>query len=296
MASFAKIYGSIFTGSLRGRSDELLVFVNILTHTTHEGVCDIHPNTIVDETGLSRTRVTRAIEVLSSPDKDSRSPDCEGRRIVLLSEHRNWGWRVVNHDFYRNLSKDDKYREKTKERVRNHRERQALRQFETLQHVTEALAPLHPVSGSVSVTSSSSEGVQGGNGSTVHLQQPTPPFKGDLVYQSFCKFWNAYPKKAAIYDAQHAWVEVGAASHLDKILVAVEQQKRSHDWTKENGQYIPKPARWLRDGCWENCPVVIHTPVNGREWTKAERDAEAQRELEELRREPTVPVHKGTWS
>lgn len=124
MPSFAKVYSSIFTGSLRGKSDEILVFVNILTNTSKDGICDIHWQTIADQTGLSLSRVQNAIRVLSSPDPESRSPYCEGRRIVLLDDRRRWGWRVVNHEFYRNLSKDDKYREDAKNRMRQLRANQ----------------------------------------------------------------------------------------------------------------------------------------------------------------------------
>ena len=100
---YAKIFDSIWEGSMRGKSDPLFVFVNLLTHSDQHGIVDRHWRAIADETGLSQERITNAIEFLESPDHESRTPDEEGRRIVRLDDHRAWGWRIVNHSKYRDL-------------------------------------------------------------------------------------------------------------------------------------------------------------------------------------------------
>jgi len=88
---------------MRGKSDPLFVFVNLLTHSDQHGIVDRHWRAIADETGLSQERITKAIEFLESPDNESRTPDEEGRRIVRIDTHRAWGWRIVNHTKYRDL-------------------------------------------------------------------------------------------------------------------------------------------------------------------------------------------------
>lgn len=100
---YAKVFDSIWEGSMRGKGDPLFVFVNLLTHAGQDGVVDRHWQTIIDETGLSKDRVLAALEYLLSPDPESRTPDEGGRRIVLLDPHRTWGWRIVNHKQYRDL-------------------------------------------------------------------------------------------------------------------------------------------------------------------------------------------------
>ena len=35
-------------------------------------------------------------------------------------------------------------------------------------------------------------------------------------------------------------------------MKALETAKKSSDWTKDNGQYIPYPATWLRAKGWED--------------------------------------------
>lgn len=73
------------------------------------------------------------------------------------------------------------------------------------------------------------------------------------VLQAFDIFWNAYPKKLAKGDTQKAWKKLKVdSSLLDTILMAIEKQKQSTDWQKEEGKFIPYPATWLNGRRWED--------------------------------------------
>ena len=66
-------------------------------------------------------------------------------------------------------------------------------------------------------------------------------------------FWDAYPKKKSKQTALRAWRKINPDGNLfDKIMAAVERQKNSSDWMKENGRFIPYPASWLEGGCWDD--------------------------------------------
>lgn len=56
---------------------------------------------------IIRTGITK----LSEPDKHSRTPAEEGRRIVPLSADRDWGWKVVNYKHYRDMKREEDRRE-----------------------------------------------------------------------------------------------------------------------------------------------------------------------------------------
>lgn len=73
---------------------------------------------------------------------------------------------------------------------------------------------------------------------------------GKSASDSFEKFWQAYPKKKNKLDAQKAFAKVKVP--LDTLLDAIERQKKSAQWQKEGGQYIPYPATWLNRGAWED--------------------------------------------
>lgn len=66
----------------------------------------------------------------------------------------------------------------------------------------------------------------------------------------FAEFWSAYPKKVAKGDAEKAWKK--HKPDLDRCLAALDIAKRSQDWTKDGGQFIPYPATWLNGKRWED--------------------------------------------
>lgn len=104
---YAKLFSSLYQGTLRGQSNEILVFTNLLAHTGRDGVVDKHFRAIAEETGLTQEQVKASIERLEAPDAESRSPEESGARIVRIDEHRVWGWRVVNYAKYRAIRSED---------------------------------------------------------------------------------------------------------------------------------------------------------------------------------------------
>ena len=66
----------------------------------------------------------------------------------------------------------------------------------------------------------------------------------------FEKFWTAYPRKEGKQKARAAFEKV--AVPLETLLEAIERQKSSAQWTKDEGQFIPHPATWLNGKRWED--------------------------------------------
>lgn len=74
--------------------------------------------------------------------------------------------------------------------------------------------------------------------------------KENLDFESF---WSAYPKKVGKGYALKSWNKISPGKELtQKILSAVESQKHSQQWKKDDGQFIPNPATWLNQGRWED--------------------------------------------
>ena len=78
---------------------------------------------------------------------------------------------------------------------------------------------------------------------------------------NFDKFWEVYPKKTAKIAAKKAWVKMKCDSLIEKILVSVQSAKTTEGWMKENGKYIPNPARWINEGRWEDEIETASTPT-----------------------------------
>ena len=76
----------------------------------------------------------------------------------------------------------------------------------------------------------------------------------------FERFWAAYPKKRNKETARKAFKKLKGVS-TETLLEAIERQKRSQDWLKDGGQYIPYPATWLNAGGWENEETETNVPA-----------------------------------
>jgi hypothetical protein len=75
---------------------------------------------------------------------------------------------------------------------------------------------------------------------------------GCEVEQAFEAFWLAYPRKVAKPKAMASFLKVGGKDLLGAMVAALEAQKASPQWQKDNGEYIPHPTTWLNQRRWED--------------------------------------------
>ena len=69
----------------------------------------------------------------------------------------------------------------------------------------------------------------------------------------FSQFWEAYPKKRGKSNAYRSWGKLKISNELfNLIMQKLELFKKSDDWLKDNGQYIPYPATFLNGRRWED--------------------------------------------
>ncbi len=79
---------------------------------------------------------------------------------------------------------------------------------------------------------------------------------------AFERFWAIYPKKRNKGDAWKAWRALKPSEELvAAILAAVERAKASVQWRKDEGQFIPYPASWLRARGFEDEEHVDIVPL-----------------------------------
>ena len=77
--------------------------------------------------------------------------------------------------------------------------------------------------------------------------------------EPFLRFWDAYPKKVGKGAAAKSWNDKieNPDQTVHQILDALEWQKRSHDWTRDEGRYIPYPSTYLNQRRWEDEPPEV---------------------------------------
>jgi hypothetical protein len=88
------------------------------------------------------------------------------------------------------------------------------------------------------------------------------PQAKDGLLAAFERFWAAYPKKRNKGDAWKAWRALKPSEELvAAILAAVERARSSVQWRKDEGQFIPYPASWLRARGFEDEEHVDIVPL-----------------------------------
>ena len=99
----AKLFKQIYDSSIADDWEVRVVFEDLIILADSDGVVDMTPESISARTRVPQEIVNRALAKLQDPDPKSRTPDHEGRRIILLDEHRAWGWMIVNYETYRKI-------------------------------------------------------------------------------------------------------------------------------------------------------------------------------------------------
>lgn len=77
--------------------------------------------------------------------------------------------------------------------------------------------------------------------------------EGKKVVGSFDRFWQAYPKKKSKGQAETTFAKIKPNEQLLTAMIAtIEKAKKSEEWRKENGKFIPHPSTWLNAKGWED--------------------------------------------
>lgn len=78
-------------------------------------------------------------------------------------------------------------------------------------------------------------------------KEPSP------MERRFAAFWAVYPKKVGKGAAEKSFAKYKPDDELtNRMIKAVQAARRSEQWQKDGGQYIPNPATWLNQKRWED--------------------------------------------
>ena len=121
---FGKVFTSMFDGTLvsKGPWQALVTMQQLIVLADRDGVVDMTPSAISRRTSIPQEIIDVGLAALLAPDDESRTPIEGGRRIVLLEDHRTWGWRLVNHAKYtalRNVEERREYLRQAQEKGRS---------------------------------------------------------------------------------------------------------------------------------------------------------------------------------
>lgn len=76
----------------------------------------------------------------------------------------------------------------------------------------------------------------------------------------FEEFWKMYPNKKAKVVAKKAWAKITDIDTIFTVIMsALDAHKKTEQWTKSGGKFIPHPATWLNQRRWED---ELETEIN----------------------------------
>lgn len=90
-----------------------------------------------------------------------------------------------------------------------------------------------------------------------NYKTPLPPDGGEAAKNEanalFEQFWEQYPRKVDKKGTERMFGRIkGIDELMPQILAALEKQKKSEQWNKDGGQYIPHPKTWLNQERWND--------------------------------------------
>lgn len=133
---YVKLFDSILDSSIWAEDMATrLVWITLLAMADRDGYVRVAPTALARRANVPRHDVLEALDILSSPDPESATPDNDGRRI----EETEGGYTIVNYTKYRDLRDREQQRAQTRERVRRHRARKNATQQDTVTSNGEAL-------------------------------------------------------------------------------------------------------------------------------------------------------------
>lgn len=254
---FAKIHSGIVDSSIN--EEELHVrwlWVVLLTRANEDGNVFGTINSLARAANITIDQAQDAMNVLTSPDQHSTSPDEEGRRIIPLDGNQ---WFVVNHNYYRDVYNYEKKKEQGRVRVQRFRQKKSEEPNESLDGNADVTIgnPLQSADTRMQKADSShtsaSPSMENVFLDLFWKRWPT----GRKVDRKKCeRFFNRLPKKdqeAATGPALDAWLE---------------------DFAQRDRQYVPHPYTWLNNRRWED-----DVPTRGKKKHSGHVDAESSDEM-----------------
>lgn len=260
---YGKVFEQILDSSIAENYLTRFVFEDFIILADPDGNVDMTPEAFSRRTNVPLDIVKAAIVELEKPDPRSKTPDHDGRRLLRLDPHRDWGWHVVNHGKYRAMKSECDRRRYMKDYMREYR---SVKQ--------KSLQGLHvklPVSVSASV--SDGKGVEE-------------------------EIWELYPKKA---DRMNGFAAICAAVERDggdEILACTRAYAEAvAKWPAKERRFVPHASTWFNNERYDDDPETWEMDEGDEQPKGPSARAVFERYLNEIisNARNVPPAERGSW-
>jgi len=135
MTGFTKLWSEILTSSIWNEDDKTrLVWITMLAAMGPDYIVRASVGGLAHQARVSREDCEKALDVLRSPDPDSRSREHEGRRIIDI----DGGYMILNGGKYREARSHDERKTYMAEYMRNYRKQGVNNGKQSVKHVNRS--------------------------------------------------------------------------------------------------------------------------------------------------------------
>lgn len=243
MTGFTKLFSSITTSSIWGEDDKTrIVWITMLALCEADGIVRASVGGLAHAARVSREDCEKALNVLLSPDPDSRSLADEGRRISRV----DGGFTVNNHAKYRDARSADERKEYMREYMRKRRATKGKANGK--QRVNLPLATLAhseaEAEADIEAKASTPKAPKGASDDLPKTRQVEPDFPDDLPesHRAPLKLWWQHKRQIGKGYKPIGWQQL-IAEHRAKPAEALAAAVAYSIANNYQGLFTPRPEQ-----------------------------------------------------
>jgi hypothetical protein len=225
---FGKHFESMYTGSMVGHGSLVFAVWGYVIAHTRNSLVELNPALIAAIFGnTTEQEIQCVIDLLCSPDPNSRSKKEDGKRLVKQGQFIYF---VPTFADYHGMRNDDERRSYMRNLMRDKRKSK-------LAHVSSSVSRRYP---QLAQSESESEA-----DNTLRIRDAR-----------FAQFWEAYPVHKGKQQARKALDKLNpSVNQFGLIMQAIGRQKTEHAMLEAKKQFVPEfpyPATWLNQARWDD--------------------------------------------
>jgi hypothetical protein len=246
---YGKLFEQMFDGSLVISGWEAIVtFQQMIILSDADGLVDMTPHAISARTTIPLEIILKGLSELEKPDPDSRTPGEEGRRIVKLSTSRSWGWRIVNHQQYRDMRSSS-------DRAAYYRNYRATKRNSAQLHATANVLHATEITNTDTDTDTDTEYMCASPAASTpkprRSQIKSTKWISDAQRICFDEFWASYWRRVNRQQAERSYAKL-ITTHNQHAAVIAGVRAQSETMMSRDVETRPHASTWLNNRRWED--------------------------------------------
>ena len=240
---FTKLFSSILDSTIwQEPAETRLIWITMLAMVDRRGEVHASIPGLAKRAGVTLSECENALECLLSPDKYSRTPDHEGRRITPI----DGGWELLNHAKYRALLSAEERREYNRKKQAEYR----AKKKDESKGVNDMSITVNHSEQNAHITESEAD----------TEAERTKKESVILIGKQAEEIRQAYPTKKAKPEALKAITKALKKAPFEELLAKTKTFAKSREG--EDHQFTPLPSTWFNQERWtdEEAPTSQPKP------------------------------------